>query len=203
MQELFELGHDGKQFYVEDRVRHDTGDNVVMNCDVHSSGTKIYVVAGQENHSQLYKILGEFQTANGNVKSNHDSENPVDSTVRKRKENVKKKEESKNNLKETITKNKNKVDKDIPSQNGVEKKLRFAFKTLDSVQTVSLGEDPLQRVVRVSRNHSLMVTGGTDGHLTLWSFPKMEQLLHIEAHGKEVDDVDFSISGEQVSDSCS
>lgn len=201
-QELFELGHDGKQFYVEDKVRHDTGDNVVMNCDVRSSGNKIYVVAGQENYSQLYKITTELITMNANINTHSESQNNSDSHIRNRRE----KENTKNNedkKEPTIAggKKKSKIDKeDIPSQNGIdsEKILRFAFKTLDSVQTVLSGDDPLQRVVRLSRNNDLMVTGGTDGNLRLWSFPKMEQLIQIEAHSKEVDDVDFSISGEQV-----
>lgn len=183
-------------------MRHDTGDNVVMNCDVRSSGNKIYVVAGQENYSQLYKITTELITMNANINTHSESQNNSDSHIRNRieKENTKNNEDKKE---PTIAggKKKSKIDKeDIPSQNGIgsEKILRFAFKTLDSVQTVLSGDDPLQRVVRLSRNNDLMVTGGTDGNLRLWSFPKMEQLIQIEAHSKEVDDVDFSISGEQV-----
>lgn len=203
-QELFELSHDGKQFYVEDKVRHDTGDNVVMNCDVHSNGKNIYVVAGQENSNQLYKITAEFTQMNGVVKSK-EINNTADTIVRKRKEKDKENAKQKGGKKEKLNeKGKNKKDKieDPPILNSIdskEKNLRFGFKTFDSVQTVFAGSESLQRVVRLSRNGDLMVTGGTDGHLRLWSFPKMKPLLHIEAHSKEIDDVDFSISGEQVS----
>ncbi|XP_026684521.1 prolactin regulatory element-binding protein [Diaphorina citri] len=201
--ELFELSHDGKQFYVEDKVRHDTGDNVVMNCDVHSNGKNIYVVAGQENSNQLYKITAEFTQMNGVVKSK-ESNNTADTIVRKRKEKDKENAKQKGGKKEKSNeKGKNKKDKieDPPILNSIdskEKNLRFGFKTFDSVQTVFAGSESLQRVVRLSRNGDLMVTGGTDGHLRLWSFPKMKPLLHIEAHSKEIDDVDFSISGEQI-----
>lgn len=203
-QELFELSHDGKQFYVEDKVRHDTGDNVVMNCDVHSNGKNIYVVAGQENSNQLYKITAEFTQMNGVVKSK-EINNTADTIVRKRKEKDKENAKQKGGKKEKSNeKGKNKKDKieDPPILNSIdskEKNLRFGFKTFNSVQTVFSGSESLQRVVRLSRNGDLMVTGGTDGHLRLWSFPKMKPLLHIEAHSKEIDDVDFSISGEQVS----
>ncbi|KAI5705327.1 hypothetical protein M8J76_009400 [Diaphorina citri] len=201
--ELFELSHDGKQFYVEDKVRHDTGDNVVMNCDVHSNGKNIYVVAGQENSNQLYKITAEFTQMNGVVKSK-EINNTADTIVRKRKEKDKENAKQKGGKKEKLNeKGKNKKDKieDPPILNSIdskEKNLRFGFKTFDSVQTVFAGSESLQRVVRLSRNGDLMVTGGTDGHLRLWSFPKMKPLLHIEAHSKEIDDVDFSISGEQI-----
>ncbi|KAL1458415.1 hypothetical protein WDU94_008571 [Cyamophila willieti] len=189
--ELFELSHDGNQFFVEDKVRHDTGDNVVMNCDVHSSGTNIYVVAGQENSNQMYKICPEFIQMNGVPKQSNDI---TDSSVRKRKEKDKRKSSDNNeNKNEAIKKVK---DEDVPTENG--KNIKFGFKTFDSVLTVSGESDALQRVVRLSRSSNYMVTGGTDGHLRLWSFPKMKQLLHIEAHTKEVDDVDFSISGEQM-----
>uniref|UniRef100_A0A8D8T1Q8 Prolactin regulatory element-binding protein n=1 Tax=Cacopsylla melanoneura TaxID=428564 RepID=A0A8D8T1Q8_9HEMI len=197
--ELFELSHDGKHFYIEDKVRHDTGDNVVMNCDIHSSGSNIYVVAGQENSNQMYKICPEIIQMNGVPKSDGQSNETTDSSIRKRKEHSmdKKKKESKN---EKVKKSNKVKDEDDPTVNALDgtKNIKFVFKTFDSVLTVSGEGDPLQRVVRLSRMANYMVTGGTDGHLRLWSFPKMKQLLHIEAHTKEVDDVDFSISGEQI-----
>uniref|UniRef100_A0A8D8LQP9 Uncharacterized protein n=1 Tax=Cacopsylla melanoneura TaxID=428564 RepID=A0A8D8LQP9_9HEMI len=87
--ELFELSHDGKHFYIEDKVRHDTGDNVVMNCDIHSSGSNIYVVAGQENSNQMYKICPEIIQMNGVPKSDGQSNETTDSSIRKRKEKEK------------------------------------------------------------------------------------------------------------------
>lgn len=47
-------------------------------------------------------------------------------------------------------------------------------------------DEAMQRVVRISPNGKLMATGGTDGKVRLWSFPKMELLRTIDAHTKEV-----------------
>lgn len=43
-----------------------------------------------------------------------------------------------------------------------------------------------------------MATGGTDGHVRLWKFPHLTKLHEIEAHSKEIDDMDFSPSGDTL-----
>lgn len=40
-----------------------------------------------------------------------------------------------------------------------------------------------------------MATGGTDGKVRLWKFPQLEKLYDLGAHGKEIDDIDFSPDG--------
>lgn len=37
-----------------------------------------------------------------------------------------------------------------------------------------------------------MATGGTDGKVRLWKFPQLHKLYDLNAHGKEIDDLDFS-----------
>jgi len=52
--------------------------------------------------------------------------------------------------------------------------------------------EPLQRVVRVSSDGKIMATGGTDGRVRLWRFPQLQKLYDLNAHSKEIDDLDFS-----------
>lgn len=63
--------------------------------------------------------------------------------------------------------------------------------SLDISSTCSDGE-PLQRVVRVSLDGKIMATGGTDGKVRLWKFPQLHKLYDLDAHGNEIDDIDFS-----------
>lgn len=53
----------------------------------------------------------------------------------------------------------------------------------------------MQRVVRVCPNGTMMATGGTDGLIRLWAFPQLTRLREIEAHTKEIDDIDFTAGG--------
>lgn len=46
--------------------------------------------------------------------------------------------------------------------------------------------EPLQRVVRISHNGKLMATGGIDGKVRVWTFPKMQLLFELDGHTKEV-----------------
>ena len=55
--------------------------------------------------------------------------------------------------------------------------------------------EPLQRIVRVSLTGKLMVTGGTDGRVRIWNFPQLVKIHDLEAHTKEIDDMDFSPKG--------
>ncbi|XP_028326052.1 guanine nucleotide-exchange factor SEC12 [Gouania willdenowi] len=53
-------------------------------------------------------------------------------------------------------------------------------------------EDPLQKVVRFSVDFSLLLTGGTDGHIRVWEFPSLKKKFDFKAHEGEVEDLDMS-----------
>ena len=53
-------------------------------------------------------------------------------------------------------------------------------------------------MVRISRSGELMATGGVDGHVRMWRFPSLKPVHNIEAHSKEVDDLDFSPDSKMV-----
>ena len=44
----------------------------------------------------------------------------------------------------------------------------------------------------------MLATGGSDGFLRLWTFPEMSRTHEIEAHEKEIDDLDFSPDGSRI-----
>ncbi|XP_061676207.1 prolactin regulatory element-binding protein [Syngnathoides biaculeatus] len=52
--------------------------------------------------------------------------------------------------------------------------------------------DPLQKVVRFSHDLSLLLTGGTDGHIRVWEFPSLKKTLDFKAHEGEIEDLDLS-----------
>jgi prolactin regulatory element-binding protein len=52
--------------------------------------------------------------------------------------------------------------------------------------------EPYQKVVRVSWDGKLMASGGDDGILRVWTFPELNPVHEIEAHEKEIDDIEFS-----------
>lgn len=183
--EIFELSHNGTQFIAEEVTRHETGPSVVMNCTAHNNGKRTWITAGQESHCQLYSVNTKVVTVeNGEVVKESDN---AKQGLRHRK-NMEKGEES-NPSKERIEEIKD------DNSNIKTKKLQLIVKPSDSVQTDFSEEEPLQRIVRISLNGKYMATGGTDGHVRLWKFPQLHKLHDLDAHTKEIDDIDFSPDG--------
>lgn len=164
------------KFVAEEVVRHETGGAVVMNCSVKNFERKSVLVAGQESHSQMYIINSKVSQD-----SNHTNE---------RKGSV-----------ETVRNRKNKeAEASNPNHNSGQsfKRVQFEIKPGDSIQTDFAANEPLQRVVRISKNGKFMVTGGEDGHVRVYSFPRMSPLMDITGHTKEIDDLDFSPDNKSI-----
>ncbi|XP_041844265.1 prolactin regulatory element-binding protein [Melanotaenia boesemani] len=53
-------------------------------------------------------------------------------------------------------------------------------------------QDPLQKVVRFSPDMSLLLTGGTDGHIRVWEFPSLKKKFDFRAHEGEIEDLTIS-----------
>lgn len=194
--EIFELFHDGVQFVAEEVTRHETGPSVVMNSASHNDGKKTVVVAGQESHCQLYNVNMKIVTSTTENGESAKGVTPSGNSAGGLRQRRKSERETKD---DETSKKAEKIEEITDNNSNIKlKKLQLILKPGDSIQTDFSESEPLQRIVRVSPTGKLMATGGTDGHIRLWKFPHLTKLHDIEAHTKEIDDMDFSPGGETL-----
>ncbi|XP_058818279.1 prolactin regulatory element-binding protein [Topomyia yanbarensis] len=188
--EIYEIYHNGEKYVADEVVRHETGPTVVMNCAIRNDEKRTLLLAGQESHCQMYLVNPIISSSEGEVVGG--KSDSVEG-LRKRK-NVSYQPQANGQVSpQPVNQKKGQHDKDR-----VRKQIRFEIKTGDSVQTDFTESEPLQRVVRISPNGRIMATGGMDGHLRLWNFPKMTLLSDISSHTKEIDDLDFSPDSKHI-----
>lgn len=75
---------------------------------------------------------------------------------------------------------------------------QIQVQSLSEVQSDLNPQDPLQKVVRFSPDLSLLLTGGTDGHVRVWEFPSLKKKYDFKAHGDEIEDLDMSSGNKLV-----
>lgn len=183
--EIYELYHNGSHFVAEEIQRHETGSRAVMNMSMKIVDRRSLLVAGQESHSQMFIIQSKVGQLPVKETVNR-RESSAEVRQRKRTESTSQQETAKA---PTIT---------TDSEGNRLKRVYFEIKSADSIQTDFYEREPLQRVVKISGNGKFMATGGLDGHVRLWHFPRMTPLHDINAHQKELDDIDFSPDSKHV-----
>lgn len=171
-----------------------------MNCAVRSSGNHSYLVAGQESHCQLYNVNVKIDdngasSENGRIETlkpllgRKGSVAFDEQSLRRRKAS----QDSAANRRPSTSKSNN-----TESDQNENRRLYFEIKAGDLTQTDFSMDGPLQRVVRISLDGRYIATGGTDAHVRIWNFPNMLQIFDINAHSKEIDDLDFSPDSKQL-----
>ena len=77
--------------------------------------------------------------------------------------------------------------------------LVFDFKTFKSFQCDfhPKGEnESFLKSVKFVPSDNLLVTGGADGHIRIWSFPSMKKLMEVKGHSDEICDMDVNSDGQ-------
>lgn len=171
-----------------------------MNCAVRSSGDHLYLVAGQESHCQLYNVNVKIDSNGPASKNGHiETLKPLlgrkgsvafdEQNLRRRKAS----QDSATNKRPSTSKSGN-----VESDQNDNHQVYFEIIAGDLTQTDFSKDAPLQRVVRISLDCKYMATGGTDAHVRIWQFPNMVQMFDIDAHSKEIDDLDFSSDSKKL-----
>ncbi|XP_056458861.1 prolactin regulatory element-binding protein [Gadus chalcogrammus] len=75
---------------------------------------------------------------------------------------------------------------------------QVSVETVGEVQSDLNPVDPLQKVVRFSSDLSLLMTGGTDGHIRVWEYPSLKKKFDFKAHEGEIEDLDLSPGNEHL-----
>uniref|UniRef100_A0A182W8X1 Uncharacterized protein n=1 Tax=Anopheles minimus TaxID=112268 RepID=A0A182W8X1_9DIPT len=197
--EIYEIYHDGEKYVADEVIRHETGPTVVMNCAVKNDEKRTLLMAGQESHCQMYLVNTIIDT--GDYSSTVPISNKADPEGLRKRRSISQQRSTGGGTNappsSTPGGDSKKADDGKPAP-AARKQIRFEIKMADSVQTDFTEAEPLQRVVRISPNGRLMATGGMDGHLRVWNFPKMTKASDIVAHTKEIDDLDFSPDSKHV-----
>uniref|UniRef100_A0AAZ3SRZ6 Prolactin regulatory element-binding protein n=1 Tax=Oncorhynchus tshawytscha TaxID=74940 RepID=A0AAZ3SRZ6_ONCTS len=75
---------------------------------------------------------------------------------------------------------------------------QISVDTFGEVQSDLNPQDPLQKCVRFSPDLSLLLTGGTDGHIRVWEYPSLKEKLDFKAHEGEIEDLDISPNNKHI-----
>lgn len=201
--QVFELQHNGVCSEAEEVAWYETGERAIMNCVAFTADSTVegggridegdhVLAAGLDDDLQVYFIRRQVvpEHADGHVLADEDK---FVQTRRRRKSEcqegrpLERRCSSSSTPSGSLTTNK-RIGFDIVKHKAV--KSDFSRE----------GDDSFQKVVRVGRVDGAVVlaTGGCDGHVRLWTYPDMRQLLDIAAHSHEVDDLDIDPSGGKI-----
>ncbi|XP_054718747.1 prolactin regulatory element-binding protein-like [Uloborus diversus] len=189
--EIYELINNGRTCRAQSVTHFKTGNEAIMNCTIFNNQKYFILFAGKEGNCQVYKMKHEI-VEDEICTSNSVKETDVQSTVRKRVPSTG------SGVEDVPLRNDTSVAKESDSNaNDIHKLLRFNIQPLESFQT-DFSDDPFQKQVKFSSLSKVLASAGSDGHIRLWKFPKLNQIHDIEAHNDDVDDLDICPRGEMI-----
>lgn len=209
--DVFELYHDGKQTVGERVLSHDVGDYCITNMAGWAENPKsgkdespsFMLSVGLEEKCDLIKLtqtIKSMETEEDSTEVQAKNEKGQHKAIRKRRGSERNAEEGTTIAREETEKER-KRRKSVNTTLRGEKYFSFIVEKISSTETVSkkqAEEEPYQKCCRVSADHKLLVTGGTDGHVRVWGLPGMTKVKDVKAHEKEVDDLDIKPDGKQI-----
>ncbi|XP_022316787.2 guanine nucleotide-exchange factor SEC12-like isoform X1 [Crassostrea virginica] len=167
--EVYEVKFLSDQAVAGSICRHDTGTKSIMNgCNVYDGRNHIFA-AGLDDECHIYSVKYK-----------------VTSPEKKEKEN--------NDVRKRTSENENSSN----TAEGGTKQILFDITEIKKIKTDFHKESSFQKAVQFSRDHSILATGGADGHLRVWKYPSMEKVFEVEAHKNDIDDVDISPAGDRI-----
>lgn len=188
---ICEIGMDNNGYVAYEVQRHDTNSLAIMNCAVGSFDPKkrLFLAAGKDGDCDIYQLKFKRLTSTGNRTS--DDGGSGEAFSRKRKKS--------NATSNGTVKSPENVSKSTNSVESGPSDLAFDIQNLLNIKTDFSPKDPCQNTVTFSFDGRLVVTGGADGILRVWTFPEMQLKSKIEISKKEISDVDISPDRKYVS----
>jgi prolactin regulatory element-binding protein len=164
--------------------RYDTDSLAIMNCAVGSFDQKkrLFLAAGKDADCDIYQL--KLSSRKNILLNDGDSgKSGENSAARKRK--ARSNSNSNGSVKPSPT---------PKSGSTVESPTDLAFdiQAVLNVTTDFSPKDPCQNAVTFSLDGRLVLTGGADGILRVWTFPEMQLKTKIEISKKEISDLDIS-----------
>ena len=186
--EIFEIGYNGTSCIADSLIHYKTGDLSCMNAsattfDPITQKSIIAIGHNEKCHTYALQLARERRPSESNEGEDtaNDSSGKKDSSAARQRHT--------RNSGGLIRNNSVEEGGDVNN----DRRLVFKVTPLKSVQTDFNMREPYQKVVRISPlDEKLMVTGGDDGVLRIWTFPDLNSVHEIEAHDKEIDDIAFS-----------
>jgi len=206
--EIFELSHNGTHCVAETVNLHKTGDFSVMNFSAtffDPVRQQVVMAVGHDEKTQTYALQlvreRQISVSVDPTEDDSDDNDKVDEAINGNGNNAggannnlrKRRQSVRNSISSNIA-NGGVKDAEFAPKAGITNtsSLIFNVRPVKAIQTDYNMPEPYQKVVRISPDARLMATGGDDGVLRVWTFPDLNPLHDIEAHQKEIDDLDFS-----------